>query len=176
VAGKTAREAVRSFVEPIQSALVCFADGKVTADTYAIGKEGVLVVNRGEPFRLNGAEAVWLTASMRYEVAKATGRKGPFKVSTRGWIYHLDGPRRKRLIGYHWHPVSASHAMHPHLHAFEMGDKRHYPTGRILFEDVLQLATEYGAEPRDGKRWEDVSAENREKFALGATWGVGPSY
>lgn len=176
MAGKTAREAVRAFVEPLQAALVCFADGRVTTDTSALGKEGVLAVNRGELFRLNGDSPVWLSATMRYEVVKASGRQGPFKVSTRGWIYHLHGERRRRLIGYHWHPVSPSHAVHPHLHAFEMGDKKHYPTGRVLFEDVLQLATEYGAEPRDAVRWQDVSAENREKFALGATWGVGPAY
>lgn len=173
MAGETARAAVSAFVAPLQAALVCFADGKVTADTSALGKEGVLAVNRGLPFRLNGTTPVWLSANMRYEVVRATGRQGPFKVSTRGWIYHLHGERRKRLVGYHWHPVSDSHATYPHLHVFEMGDKKHYPTGRVLFEDVLQLATEFGAEPRDAGRWTDVSAENREKFARGATWGVG---
>ena len=128
---------------------MCFADGRVTADKSAVGMQGVLAVNRGEPFRLNGTEPVSLSASMRYEVVKADGGRGPFKVSTRGWIYHLYGPRNRRLIGYHWHPVSDSHATRPHLHAFEMGDKKHYPTGRILFEDVLDLAIEYGARPRD---------------------------
>lgn len=93
----------------MQAALVCFADGRVTSDTSALGKEGVLAVNRGNPFRLNGDSPVWLSATMRYEVVKASGRQGPFKVSTRGWIYHLHGERRRRLIGYHWHPVSPSH-------------------------------------------------------------------
>lgn len=41
---------------------------------------------------------------------------------------------------------------------------------------MLQLATEYEAEPRDADRWQAVSAENREKFALGATWGICPCY
>ena len=153
---------------------MCFADGRVTADKSAVGVQGVLAVNRGEPFRLKGTESVSLSASMRYEVVSAEGGRGPFKVSTRGWIYHLHGPRNRRLIGYHWHPVSDSHATRPHLHAFEMGDKKHYPTGRILFEDVLDLAIEYGARPRDGQRWADVSVENREMFARGATWGAGP--
>lgn len=173
MAGKTAREAVAAFVEPLQAALVCFADGKVTADKTALGVEGVLTVNRGERFRLNGSANVGLEASMRYEVIRAEGQRGPFKVSTRGWIYHLTGARGKRLVGYHWHPISDSHATHPHMHMFEQGDKRHYPTGRILFEDVLQLAIEYGAEPRDQARWDDLAAENRAKFVLGATWGTG---
>jgi len=174
VAGNTPQEAVRAFVAPLQAALVCFADGRVTADTRRLGVEGVLAVNGGQPFRLNG-ERVSLSATMRYELVRAEAPQGPYKVSTRGWIYHLYGARNKRLVGYHWHPLSDSHAKHPHLHAFEMGDKKHYPTGRILFEDVLDLAREYGVEPRDRAKWVDVATANRANFALGATWGIGVS-
>lgn len=175
MAGDTPKDAVRAFVAPLQAALVCFVDGKVTADTLVFGKEGVLAINRSLPFKLNGSVNISLSAQMRYEVVAADGERGPYKVSTRGWIYHLYGQRERRLVGYHWHPASDSHVTSPHLHVFELGDKKHYPTGRILFEDVLCLAMEYGAEPRDPPRWVDTCAENREKFALGATWGPVPS-
>lgn len=75
---------------------------------------------------------------------------------------------------YHWHPISSSHEVRPHLHCSALG-KGHIPTGRVMIEDVLNLALQKGAEARDEKRWEKLDKRNREMFARGATWGVGPS-
>lgn len=107
MAGDTPSEAVRAFVAPLQAALVCFADGKVTADTAGLGIEGVLTVNRGNAFRLNGSVSVYLEASMRYKVVSAAGRQGPYKVTTQGWIYHLLGNRRRGLATRRKRPADA---------------------------------------------------------------------
>jgi hypothetical protein len=109
---------------------------------------------------------------MSYQIVEVPGNLGPFKVSTVGWIYHLSDAQGADLIGYHWHPISDSHAKNPHLHDFAHDDKRHYPTGRVLIEEVLDLAIEYGAMPRDPIEWRDIAAENREKFELSASWGT----
>lgn len=171
MAGSSYAKAVRAFVEPIQAALSCFVAGKVTADQYKPDHPGVLTFNRYVPVRLRGPGKIHVRIMMRYRIVAAEGAQGPWKVSTAGWIYHLLDGSKKDLIGYHWHPVSSSHLTTPHFHDFEHGDTRHFPTGRILIEDVLQLATEYGANPRDKVKWADTMAENREKFARGATWG-----
>ena len=81
--------------------------------------------------------------------------------------------RTVRIVAYHWHPISDSHAKHPHVHVTELGDKRHFPTGRILVEDVLQLAIDLGAKPRDETKWTRIAERNRTNCALGATWGTG---
>lgn len=174
MAGDTPAEAVRAFVDPIQDALGCFASGKVTADSFTPGVEGVLTFNRGDQVRLLGDDAVYIEASMRYDILEYPAPKGPWKVSTAGWIYTLYDRRGGLIAGYHWHPVSDSHVKTPHVHLAEVSTRGHYPTGRVLIEDVLTLATEHGAKPRDVGKWDDLKARNLENFAKGATWGVGP--
>jgi hypothetical protein len=174
VAGKTPTAAVKAFIAPIQDALGLFASGKVTADSYKSDVEGVLTFNGGEVVKLRGGNNVGLSVSMRYRIVQTDepGR-GPWKVSTVGYMYEmqLDGTT---LYDYHWHPISASHEVRPHLHCSKVG-KGHIPTGRVMIEDVLNLAVELGAKPNNMTRWKKIDKLNREKFARGATWGVGPS-
>ncbi|HBX09915.1 MAG TPA: hypothetical protein DEG13_09065 [Candidatus Microthrix parvicella] len=58
-----------------------------------------------------------------------------------------------------------------HLH-LDGKSSPHYPTGRVLIENVLMLAVEMGAEPVDRARWDECCERNRFNFALGATWGL----
>lgn len=174
MAGRTQAEAVKAFVAPIQAALGMFLDGKVTADNYRAGEEGVLTLNNGEVVGLRAAGKLGLSVSMRYKIVASDDRdRGPWKVTTTGYMYDLliDGTPQYE---YHWHPISSSHEVRPHLHCSALG-KGHIPTGRVMIEDVLKLAFQQGAEPRDEKRWEKLDKRNREMFARGATWGVGPS-
>jgi hypothetical protein len=175
VAGRNPTTAVKAFVAPIQEALGLFASGNVTADSYKPDVEGVLTFNGGKIVTLRGGgNKVGLSVSMRYGIVETDepGR-GPWKVSTTGYMYELqlDG---KTLYDYHWHPISESHEVRPHLHCAAVG-KGHIPTGRVMIEDVLNLAVEHGAKPNNATRWKELDRLNREKFARGATWGVGPS-
>jgi hypothetical protein len=173
VAGRTPNAAVKAFVAPIQEALGLFASGKVTVDTYSPGVVGILTFNRDEVVKLRGGK-VGLSVSMQYRIIETDEPdRGPFKVSTVGYMYDLvlDGTA---VYEYHWHPISDSHEVRPHLHCAAV-DKCHRPTGRVMIEDVLNLAVHYGAKPNDTTRWRDLDKLNREKFARGATWGVGPS-
>jgi hypothetical protein len=173
VAGKTKPKAIAAYVAPIREALGCFATGMVTADCYKPNEIGTLAFNRGTEVRLSGEANLLATISMKYSLCEVDDPvRGPWKVSIRGWMYGLFSPDAKPIVEYHWHPISDSEVRDPHLHV--AGDKRHLRTGRVLIEDVLQVAVEHGAVPRDPGKWAEVEARNREAFARGATWGIGP--
>jgi len=108
---------------------------------------------------------------MRYVVRpSADGASDPRKVTTTGWIDELLDHRGSSLAAHHWHPISSSHVTTPHLHV--PGEaKRHFPTGRVLIEDILTLAMELGAAPTDPGKWRAREAANRAAFREDATWG-----
>lgn len=168
MAGDTPYEAVEAFVAPIQAAISCFVRGKVTADRAVPDQSGRMVLNRNQPVRLPGPARLSVELGMTYQIVGIDDPdRGPWKVSTTGWIYHLTGPRGEALVQYHWHPET--NVDFPHMHHGDGGV--HYPTGRVLVEDVLLAATELGAEPEDPAMWAVVHTENRAKFERGATWG-----
>lgn len=174
MAGKNPAAAVRAFVEPIKDALGLFISGKVTADTWQPGSVGILVLNNGEAATLSGDGKLGLGVTMHYQIVETDDPdRGPWKVSTVGYMYDLQDREGKSLFEYHWHPISKSHESLPHLHCSRLG-KGHIPTGRVMLEDVLNLASWHGAAPSSEKRWQKMNKLNREKFARGATWGVNP--
>ena len=169
MASNSRDKAVKGFSTTIQRALSCFATGKVFGDTYDLGVIGRLSLNGAKKVQLRGPGRLRISLSILYEVLQVGDPLRPeFDVSTRGYMHHLYSSAGDELIGYHWHPIDNSHATWPHLHV--TGGKNHYPSGRILVEDVLQLAMEYGATPTDPKAWRRVSKANRERFASEATW------
>jgi hypothetical protein len=112
---------------------------------------------------------------MRYRIVKLDSPdREPWKVSTTGWIYVLKDAAGKEIIEFHWHPAITPMVPFPHLHTPEPSVWRHCPTGRVLIEDVLNLAVECGAEPTDPAKWDDVFRTNVENFGKGATWGDVP--
>ncbi|CAN5423340.1 hypothetical protein BH10ACT3_BH10ACT3_02810 [soil metagenome] len=120
---------------------------------------------------MTGAAGLKISVSMHYAVVKHEDPdKGPWKATTTGWIYHLYSSKGEKLAMYHWHPIGISPITTPHLHV--PGQKCHYPTGRVLVEDVLAVAVELGAEPRDATKWRDIEERNRANFLKGATWGA----
>lgn len=178
MAGRSPREAVTRFVAPIQKAVGCFiGGGKVTADSFEPDAEGVLTLNGAKATYLSrakkGSHRISVSITMRYRIVRDDDQtRGPWKVSTIGWIYDLLEDDR-RILAFHWHPVSKSHILIPHLHVESSVrfKNRHIPTGRILIEDVLALAVELGVAPRNQKAWQRVTSRNRAAFLRGATWG-----
>ena len=172
MAGKTPAKAVRAFTDPIQSALTCFADGRVQVDSYDPSAEGVLQFNGGDAVKLNGSSRTHVFVSMRYRIVGSGIEQLPWRVHTTGWAYSLLDRHQDPVIDFHWHPELTPDIQFPHLHVYSEPDRRHFPTGRVLIEDVLRLAVEMGAEPRDQKKWQRVSQKNVENFKKGATWGL----
>ena len=157
---------------PIQAALSCFANGKVTASSTDPSVPGQLVFNGGRPTKLNGPSRLRLGCTIEYAIVDSGQPAKPWKVHTTGYIFRLLKSNGSGLVDFHWHPTATPEVSFPHLHAREYGCKRHYPTGRVMVEDVFVLAIECGAIPGDRAKWQRVLKANRENFALGATWGT----
>jgi hypothetical protein len=170
MAATSRADAVKAFIRPVQAALSCFATAKITADTYDPGPIGILAVNSQNLVRLRGPGKVRLTAAIHYEILATETNLGSWRVSTRGWIHHLYTSDNADIVGYHWHPREPGHATWPHLHV--QGGKDHLPTGRVMIEDILQLAMEFGATPTDPEKWASVCKRNRQRFAASASWGI----
>jgi len=172
VAGRKPSEAANNFLTPIQEALGCFLDGRVSVTTYDGHVPGVLTLNGGAPTPIIGSSKLTVQISIRYTIVETEDPdRGPWKVNTDAWIHSLFEDEIETL-GYHWHPVDTPDVLLPHLH-YRKG-REHLPTGRVLVEDLLRAAVEHGAKPRDAVRWEQIERDNREAFKRGATWGAGP--
>ena len=166
MAGRNPNEAVANFLEPLADAIGCFAKGRLSANVRTPYSEGVCHFNRANDVSLRGTTGIVVSFSMRYQVVEDTDPvRGPWKVTTTGWMYTLRNEGGE-LYEYHWHPISSSHVLTPHVHVG--GQDRHIPTGRVMVEDVLELAREMGAECSD--RWASLVTGNREKFMRGACW------
>jgi hypothetical protein len=116
---------------------------------------------------------------MQYDVRRAEGARGPWKVETRAYSYALCGVEGAELLAYHWHPETEEEGRRvrePHLHVRDPRAPRwplrkaHLPTGRVALEDVVVLAIELGAKPlrRD---WRVVLVRTRAAFHRWRTWG-----
>jgi hypothetical protein len=170
VAGRNPGEAVAAFTQPIANALGCFARGRLSADVqHPRDGYGVLTFNDEESFPLDAHSNVTLSMTMHYEIREDDTGRGPWKVSTTGWVYALRA-KTGDTVEYHWHPVSDSHSTEPHVHVNDA--KAHLPTGRILIEEILDLGIEMGAVCGNLAKWTDLRMLNRQNFELGATWGT----
>lgn len=150
MAGRTEHEAVQSFIDPLQLALSCATRAVINVSGgYSRDKVHMLVLNRGEAVRLQGGAGIWLSIAQHYRVVEHEGPRGPWKVSTVGYLYALQDSAQQEIVAYHWHPTSHSRVTYPHAHlgsAASIGRadlaRAHLPTGRIAIEEVLRLAIE----------------------------------
>lgn len=184
MAGRTPYDAVEAFRSPIAEALGCFghvslspAPGDTPGDRktnrYVEGSVRTFGINAGRGMVLK-SQGKPITLLLAIQVEIVAGREDVagewFKVSTRKWIHVLRRDDRE-MVAYHWHPDEPGDKTYPHLH-LDGKSSPHYPTGRVLIEDLLMLAVEMGAEPVDRARWDECHERNRSNFALGATWGL----
>jgi hypothetical protein len=149
--------------------------GPVRVSGWKDGAEGTLNFCGAEGVALNGAARLHLSVAMKFRVRdrpRTLTDRRRWKVSTTGWIYvlkHRDG----RSIGeFHWHPAITPEVQFPHVHVPSPILGKHFPTGRVLIEDILGFAVECGAEPYDPVKWEGIRSANVKNFELGATWGA----
>jgi hypothetical protein len=177
VAGRTANEAVKRFSAPIQRALTCFADGRVSADSSNPADEGVLSFNKAEYVKLNGPGRVRISIGMRYRIVPNEDQdkaRLPWKVHTTSYAYSLHDARDKPIVDYHWHPHLTPDILFPHLHIDSLPKRVHFSTGRVLIEHVLRLAVECGAQPLNPDNWKRTLRDNLRNFEKSATWGNQP--
>ncbi|MGH3545997.1 MAG: hypothetical protein ACRDPW_08755 [Mycobacteriales bacterium] len=123
---------------------------------------------------------VGLQLAMRYEIVHAPGDRdrGPYRISTLGYLYSIHSADGAEALSYHWHPFGNSAVTWPHLHIGTVAlapeglitKKAHLPTARISLEQVLRVCiTELGVIPlRDD--WQQVLADSEDLFKLRRTW------
>lgn len=184
MAGRTPREAVDNFLNPLQQALSCVTRSilVVSGGYYPSAEPHAATIGDGGPVRLTGRNPVFLVVRHHYRAIEAPGPRGPWKVSTAGYLYSLKDSEDHDIISYHWHPTGGSGVTYPHLHlgaGARVGHNElanaHIPTGRIALEDVLRLAIrDLGVTPLRND-WAEVLDSTQAAYEEWRTWpGAGP--
>jgi hypothetical protein len=175
VPGKTPREAVKAYLEPLQRNVAIVCNGVLRVNNYDLLDEvGGLTL---EPVPLNGRSDLYLSLTQQHKIIKSP-ENGPYRVKTLYYSYAVETEDAQEIVGYHWHPHGVSPVKFPHLHLGpaamigreELSRKAHFPTGRIAFEDVVELLiTTFGAEP-DRPLWQELIERTRSLFSKYRTW------
>jgi hypothetical protein len=128
---------------------------------------------------LRGGNRLHLSVAIQYEVVRIDDReRGPWKISTRKYMYHVVTDDMTEVILFHWHPDGRSTQQAPHLHvgssqltpASVVSRRTHVPTGRVALEAVLELLIrDFGVVPLRTD-WEASLAESRRRFEQWRTW------
>lgn len=146
--GRTPAEAFRAFMEPIEAAVACLGNAKVTTSP-----GGMTNTHVDHSWTLNGPGKAMVfkggycfRASMKYRFIE---HEGGYRVTTLEYIYSLSCGEDE-LWDLHWHPVGSSPETRPHLHAAILGaggKRAHRPTGRMTFEDAVEWVIASGVTP-----------------------------
>ncbi len=147
------------------------------------GKPGAvrafMAPTRGEFAPLRGAPRLHLSVQMEYELIQTDDpQRGPWKVSTSRYRYHVLSDDMTEVILFHWLPGGKCSTEDPHLHVGHsqltsgavLTRKTHVPTGRVSLESVIRLLiTEFGVIPLRTD-WSELLAECEARFQQFRTW------
>jgi arylamine N-acetyltransferase len=114
------------------------------------------------------------------------------RVKTREYIYQIaHAEDKKALYEFHWHPEKIDRVTleakkleatdkapfpHPHLHVratddrFDNLKKRHIPSGRVAFEDILGFIIRECNVKAEKANWEAVLKDTRKEFENKHQW------
>lgn len=125
------------------------------------------------PLHDRDGHEIFLTATQSFTMRKD---KGEWRVSTREYIYNVSDSEdtRSYMFAWHWHPNQRPEC-HLHVNA-ELANgmklhRRHVPTARVSFEEVLRfLIEECGIEPNTHSNWRTVLHATQERHEKHRTW------
>jgi hypothetical protein len=164
VPGRSPREAVKAYREPLQKNVSIICSGVLTVSNYQ-NLDQVSVLTLPDPISLNGRSDLYLSFTQQYKIVR-DAQNGPYRINTRYYKYAIEDASGLEIFGYHWHPEGSSPIPFPHLHIGpganvgipELSGKAHFPTGRVAFEDVVEfLIIHFGVKP-DRALWQEVLA------------------
>jgi hypothetical protein len=173
--GRTPREALDDYVEPLRDAIHCVTQfrltleetGRIQSDTaYALN------LNKMAPVQLQRESGVLLTVAQVIRIVESENPRGhrPFEVYVLKYFYRLSGEDGREIFGFHWTPDSLEpgEVTFPHLHVgpgVTLGrtlkggidlNKVHVPTGRVSLPAIIRMAiVEFGVKPIRSN-WERV--------------------
>jgi len=147
-----------------------------------LGKVHSLAWSGGEPVpvqRRNG-EIYTLDLGIQYEIIHIPDDtvRGPYKVTTRGYMHTLQRVDEAEVIGFHWHPGGGP-VKDPHMHigTTQLSDegviskKHHLPGRRMSVEEVMLFCiTQLEVEPLRPD-WRSVLKDSNDIFRMFASWG-----
>lgn len=181
--GKGPAEAFGKFVEPLQRALSCVTSS-VLIGSHDSRKPGgvrsVAIPPPGQEYvKLPGERGLQFMAAVEYELVKVDDPdRGPWKVRTRQYRYHIVEADFTEIMLFHWHPDGSSDRKGPHMHLGRsqltpeavVSHKTHIPTGRVALESVVRLLIMELSVPALRDDWETVLSEGAERFVQWRTW------
>lgn len=139
--GHDPHEAVQDFLRPLEEAIAVL-DG--FTKLIVLGKRGGYRKEQTYSWSLNADEGLELRgvgsfhADMHFQVIDADPRHydKPYRVTTLGYRYMLNGLDGKPRWMMHWHPNGTSPVDYPHMH-LPPDLKAHQPTMRFTFEKAV---------------------------------------
>lgn len=177
--GRTPADAVRNYIEPLQTAVSCL-DGVakilVTARVHRVGDLGAWILNGPDGMALHGFGTFY--AQQQFELVETSEEHRQYKagehyrVSTREYIYRLALDTGEQ-IRWHWHPKGNSPERRPHIHpSFNL--KAHLPGSRVALEDVIEGCIQLGARASCDD-WRQKLGETGGVHKLYRTWVDDPN-
>lgn len=128
---------------------------------------------------LRGESRLQVSFAMEYEIVESPDpKRGPWKVRTRQYRYHVVAADMTEVLLFHWHPDGKSSQQGPHLHVGSsqltpsavVNRKAHVPTGRVALESVIELLiTDLNVVPLRSD-WHEVLGEGRAAYQQYRTW------
>jgi hypothetical protein len=127
------------------------------------------------PLGVSNGGTLYLSATQSFRVRR---HKGEWRVSTQEYIYNVGETEDARdyMFAWHWHPNYGRPECHLHANAeLPNGmklDRKHLPTARISFEEVLWfLISEFGVVPaQDIAECQRVLSATQERHEKYRTW------
>lgn len=188
--GRSPAEAVGNFVDPLVRAVSCVTRTPLVVSSGGrnlLGKVHTLAWDRLQPVRVRRSDGshLALDLALQYEIIHIPDDRyrGPYKVSTRGYMHAVQASDDVEVLAFHWHPSGNPHAADPHMHVGSselnpggvLSRKTHIPTARMSVENVLRFCIqELGVRPlRDD--WSAVLADSEDLFHMWATWTTAPA-
>lgn len=163
MAGRTPREAVDNFLEPLKEVVGCVTDEGFLARIRRPGgpypayfQSGFAIVDRKA-----GLSPLRLALTQHYHVGPADGQPGLWTVRTSGWIYDVADSRDTLIAAFHWHPEDSGRVTRPHIHVHGQHDtvelhKLHFPTGNVSLDVLVRfLIEDLDVQPRTPD-WERI--------------------
>jgi hypothetical protein len=180
VPGATVPAAVEAFLDPLREAAACFGGAHFTLSPGSRGNLGAIhfwTLNNDRPVELG--EGVSFRASMHFEILDIGQgkRRGPFRVTTRGYMYAVI-VRDQELLAAHWHPTSSSPFTEPHWHIGAAAlaadgvylERAHIPSPRVSFEKMIRFMIEQMGVPPHREDWSERLERSEALFREHSSW------
>lgn len=119
---------------------------------------------------------------MDYRIVEDEGDRGPWRVTTTGYMYSLEDRAGQELFAAHWHPLTVGVHKRPHLHlphaAFNDSGvwlaREPIHTGRFTFEELIRLTIKNLQVPTLVEDWQDRLDLAETPHRLYRTWHLDP--